>query len=261
MSMRDDLSYVLTKTAKPSVFFETYRDANILDDWFPELKALIGVPQNSEWHQEGDVWNHTMMVLEEAAWHRERSSDPEAFMLSALCHDMGKAVCTEIVDGKAHAYSHEEAGVPVAEKFLSRLGYEEETITYVTDMVRLHMKPHQAFDHNSRIKKTNQMYFEAPDPYDLLLLAVSDSAGRIPHPDVSQERQFLYDRLMTFQQAMKLPYVSENDLQIMGILPDTKRFEDAAAYAHKLRMAMVDKTSALKQVGQYIRKQHDKALP
>ena len=251
--MLNDLRYILEKTVRPSVYFESLRKQNQLDEWFPELKALIGVPQSEEWHQEGDVWAHTMLVIDEAGWLRMRSSDPFRFMLAALCHDMGKAVCTQIGD-KVHAYDHEEAGVPIARAFLDRLGTDDYTKDYVCSMVRLHMKPHHAFYNDSRVKKTNKMFFEAPDPYDLILLAISDSSGRIPHPDTNPQRHFLLERYDEYKKILEMPYVSENDLLEMGLQHGTALFEDAASYSHKLRMACVSREDAFKQTSSYIRK-------
>lgn len=246
--MLDELTYVLTKQPKPSRLFEECRKMNKLDMLFPELKALIGVPQNAEWHQEGDVWNHTMLVIDEAAYARDLVSDPVKFMLAALCHDFGKAVVTETVDGKTHAYSHEDAGVPIARQFLERIGADDATIIYVTKMVQLHMKSHRAFENKSHIKKTNQMFFESPDPYDLILLAQCDSAGRIPSTGTLEELAFLIRRATEYMRAMRMPYVTEEDLKNAGYICGTEKFTQAKELAHKLRMAMVDKDIALKQI-------------
>lgn len=246
--MLDTLTYVLTKQNKPSRFFEECRKENKLDMLFPELKALIGVPQNAEWHQEGDVWEHTMLVIDKAAFVRDFISEPMKFMLAALCHDFGKAVVTETVDGKTHAYSHEDAGVPIARQFLRRLGADDDTIIYVTKMVQLHMKPHQAFENKSHIKKTNQMFFESPDPYDLINLALCDSAGRIPSDDAFEELVFLTHRGVKYLKVMKRPYVTDDDLKNAGYTYGTEKFTQAKELAHKLRMAMVDKDIALKQI-------------
>ena len=88
----------LLKAEKPSIFFEVLREMDQLDHWFPELKALIGLEQNPVYHAEGDVWNHTMMVLDQAAKLRHRDANPYWFMLAALCHDFGKAVCGHVID-------------------------------------------------------------------------------------------------------------------------------------------------------------------
>ena len=60
-----------------------------------EVEKLIGIPQQSVHHKEGDVWTHTLMVLDECAKVRDRAEYPLYFMLSGLVHDFGKIICTE----------------------------------------------------------------------------------------------------------------------------------------------------------------------
>ena len=117
-----ELQKALLKAARPSGFFEELRKMNQLSVWFPEAEALIGIPQPAEHHPEGDVWKHTMQVLDEAAALRGQAQHPLWLMLAALCHDFGKAAVTaEEKDGKIHAYGHEREGVAVARKFLARI--------------------------------------------------------------------------------------------------------------------------------------------
>ena len=77
-----------------------------------------------------DVYAHTMMVLDEAAKCKMNSSNPFGFMLSALCHDLGKAVCTEVINGAVHAYQHEVYSRGIAGSFLNRIGTDIRTIAY-----------------------------------------------------------------------------------------------------------------------------------
>ena len=65
--VEDELKKALLKGKNPSIFFEVLRRAGGLDAWFPELKALIGLEQDPKFHPEGDVWTHTMVVLDRAA--------------------------------------------------------------------------------------------------------------------------------------------------------------------------------------------------
>ena len=85
----------------------------------------LGVGENPKHHAEGDVWTHTMMVLDEAAQYRDRVANPFGLMLAAITHDFGKAVCTEVVTGEVHAYDHETKGLPLAEAFLLRITNEK----------------------------------------------------------------------------------------------------------------------------------------
>jgi tRNA nucleotidyltransferase (CCA-adding enzyme) len=102
-----EVQKALLKSPRPSVFFEELRKMKQLDCWFPELKALCGIPQNPRFHAEGDVWTHTMMVVDQAAQYRNEVQNPFAFMLAAVVHDFGKAVCTETIGGVIHAYGRQ----------------------------------------------------------------------------------------------------------------------------------------------------------
>jgi tRNA nucleotidyltransferase (CCA-adding enzyme) len=102
----EELKKALLKSSKPSVFFEYLRKMDQLDVWFPEIGQMIGVEQDPVFHPEGDVWTHTMEVIDRAAAVRDKTSDPLAFMLLALTHDIGKIITTEVIKGRIHAYEH-----------------------------------------------------------------------------------------------------------------------------------------------------------
>ena len=209
---------------------------------YPQLDALRGVTQPPEHHMEGDAFVHTLMVVDEAAKRRSRVSDPLAFMLSALCHDMGKTVCTAVTDGKVHALRHELEGIPIAMEFLSLVGAGEDIREYVADMTKLHMKPNMMAKAHSSIKKTDHLFDDAAHPYDLIMLAVCDGMGKIPP---SSDEEFLVSRYETYKQIMARPYVTRDDLIAAGVRED--RLDAAAEFAHKLRLAGIDKDNTLRQ--------------
>ncbi|MBQ8403212.1 MAG: hypothetical protein IJX55_02155 [Clostridia bacterium] len=95
----EETKKALLKAENPSVFFENLRIFGKLSPFFEELNKLIGIPQPPKHHAEGDVWAHTMLVLDEAAKLRGRAKNPLAFMVSALVHDFGKITCTKKIDG------------------------------------------------------------------------------------------------------------------------------------------------------------------
>lgn len=109
----EELKKALLKSEKPSVFFETLKEINGLDVWFPEVKALINIEQNPKWHPEGNVWNHTMLVLNEAVKLKDDAKEPFNFMLLALFHDLGKAVSTTVKDGKIISRGHDVKEFPL----------------------------------------------------------------------------------------------------------------------------------------------------
>ena len=248
-----ELKKALLKAEKPSVFFEVLREMDQLDFWFPELKALIGVTQNPVFHSEGDVWTHTMMVLDEAAKLRHRAADPYWFMLAAVTHDLGKAVCTEEKDGVLHAYRHEIAGLPLAEAFLRRITRESKLISYVLNLVEYHMKPNTVAGAGSAPKVTTRMYDRSADPEGLICLALADDRGRITQAPATNHEAFLYERLEIFRELMARPYVMGRDLIEAGLKPGAE-FTDILNHAHKLRLAGIPKDSALVQTLAYARK-------
>lgn len=245
-----ELRKALLKAEKPSEFFATLREMNRLDEWFPELKALIGVEQNPKYHAEGDVWVHTMMVLDEAAKLRENTANPFGFMLTALSHDYGKAICTEKINGVIHSYEHEIKGLPLIEAFLCRITNETKLQKYVLNMAKLHMRPNTLAAQRSSVKSTNKMFDLSVAPRDLIYMSIADHLGRITsHGNISYE-DFLFERLSVYEETMKRPYVMGRDLVKAGLVPD-EYFSELLSYAHKLRLAGVEKASALKQTLSY----------
>lgn len=242
----------LMRAENPSIFFNQLRRMEQLDYWFHELKALIDAKQNETYHQEGDVWEHTMLVLDEAAKFREKSKQPLLFMLSALCHDFGKTNSLSVDEnGISHTYEHEISGLPIVEKFLGRLTTDKKLIRYVLNMTELHMQPNIKGKSKSRIKSTNKMFDKSVEPYDLILLAECDSRGKIPEGKINTN--FLIERLDVFHKMMNEPYVTGSDLISAGFIP-CESFSDILSYAHKLRLAGVNKEHALSQTIWYARK-------
>ena len=245
---------------KPSVFFQTLREMNQLKDWFSELEALIGVEQSPVHHPEGDVWNHTMHVLDWAAALRGGTVYPYpdgseyaapswelGFMLSALCHDLGKAVTTEAgEDGRIHALGHEQAGAEIAERFIKRLTANRKLRQYVQNMTLLHMKPNILAGAGAKVKSTNKLYDDSVDPEGLILLARADYMGRPDRQPNADYEKYLRQRLNEYRRMMELPYVQGEDLIAAGLKPGPD-FSEILAYAHKLRLAGGEKEAALKQ--------------
>ncbi|MBE6878245.1 MAG: tRNA nucleotidyltransferase [Ruminococcaceae bacterium] len=248
-----ELEKALLKADKPSVFFENLRKMNQLDYWFKELKDIIGVQQNPQFHAEGDVWTHTIMVLDEAAKYRDKAENPKGFMLIALCHDYGKTICTEIVDGRIRSIGHETKGLPLVEAFLNRITTETKLINYVLNLCALHMKPNALAGMNAGVKSTNKMFDQAQDPTALVYMAMADNYGRIMANGTIPHEDFLFERLEIFNTIMAKPYVQGRDLIEVGIEPSEK-FGEHLEYAHKLRLAGMEKEDALKQTLAYIRK-------
>ncbi len=243
-----ELKKALLKSEKPSVFFEVLREINGLDFWFPEIKALSGLMQNPLYHPEGDVWVHTMEVLDRGVKYRDKTKNPFAFMLSLLCHDLGKIEATKEIDGVIHAYSHESIGVAAVKEFLSRLTGETALISYCLNMTLLHMKPGVMARAGSSQKSFNKLFYESVAPTELIYLALCDEGER--YESIGEQ---LFEKLRIYEEIMSEPFVQGKDLIEAGLEPD-KSFSEILAYSHKLRLAGINKENALKQTLSYAKK-------
>lgn len=150
-----ELHKLLEKGVWPSLGLEMLRKVGALELLFPELHALIGCRQEPEWHPEGDVWRHTLLVTDEAA----RLSLAEGLapdervrvVLGALCHDLGKPATTAFEDGRWRSKDHEAGGDEPTRAFLARIGAPHALVEDVVALVRDHLKPFQLHRERDKI--------------------------------------------------------------------------------------------------------------
>jgi tRNA nucleotidyltransferase (CCA-adding enzyme) len=172
---------------RPSIGFALALDLGIVSKLWPELHALAGCPQEPEWHPEGDVWVHTLQVIDRARTRVDHLDRPHrlAVMLGAVCHDLGKPATTAFIDGRIRSMDHEEQGVPPANAFLDRLnvfsfdGYDVRR--QVLGMVAQHLKPGAWY--KVRDEVGDGAFRRLAQKVDLELLALvakSDCEGRVP---------------------------------------------------------------------------------
>ena len=118
-----------------------------MEQIFPEMQSLVGVPQEPAWHPEGDVDVHTLMVADEARKLLDGLSYAKqvTVMLGALCHDFGKPPTTQFFDGRWRSHSHDVAGIEPTITFLDRLGIFTiggyDVRNQIIQLVRYHLKP------------------------------------------------------------------------------------------------------------------------
>jgi tRNA nucleotidyltransferase (CCA-adding enzyme) len=170
---------------RPSIGFALARDLDVVDRLFPELTPLVDCPQEPEWHPEGDVWIHTLMVIDQARTRVDDLDRPQrmAIMLGAVCHDLGKPATTAVIDGRIRSPNHEERGVEPTQRFLDRLnlhaldGYDVRG--QVVGLVANHLKP--GMWHKVRDEVGDGAFRRLAQKVDLELLArlaKSDCLGR-----------------------------------------------------------------------------------
>ena len=180
-----EMEKLLLRARRPSIGLQRLCDLGAIDQLFPEIKALIDVPQDPEWHPEGDVFIHTLLVTDRA---RELIDDlPYArqvtVMLAALAHDFGKPATTEFIDGRLRSRGHEEAGVDPTLSFRDRLnihtldGYDVRA--QVVALVRDHLKPGEYYKKRDEVGDGAFRRLARKCELDLLYrVAKADSLGR-----------------------------------------------------------------------------------
>ena len=169
---------LLLKSPQPSIGFELMRELDILS-YFPELKAIINVPQSPKWHPEGDVWTHTMMCVDKMVqFLGEDEKLNLKQMFAILCHDFGKATHTTVEeDGCIRAIGHEKAGVEPTKKFLYRITHEHEFIASILPLVEHHLKPSQFYTGKSKDKAFRKLATKV-NIEELVVVAKADFLGR-----------------------------------------------------------------------------------
>ncbi|OPX44091.1 multifunctional CCA protein [Ruminiclostridium hungatei] len=136
-----DIQSHLLEDDKPSLYIEELSRSELFGSYpLVMLKELKKTDQSPKHHPEGNVWNHTMLVVDQAAKVKVQSSDPGAFMWAALLHDIGKPATTKIRKGRITSYDHDIAGAELTVKFLKEFTDHEIFIEKVAELVRWHMQ-------------------------------------------------------------------------------------------------------------------------
>jgi tRNA nucleotidyltransferase (CCA-adding enzyme) len=173
----EEFKKLLLKSDKPSIGFELMRELDILK-YFPELKAIVGVPQNPRWHPEGDVWTHTLLAVNKMAQMKKGEEKRDLkLMFATLCHDLGKATHTQIKPDRISARGHELAGVEPTKKFLYRLTDEHKFINSIALLVEYHMAPSKYFRNRVKNKIIRRLSTKV-DIEELVAVARADFLGR-----------------------------------------------------------------------------------
>ena len=222
-----EIEKLLLKAVRPSIGFALALDLGVVERLFPELDALVGCPQEAEWHPEGDVWIHTLLVLDQARQRIDGLDYPQqvAVMLGALCHDLGKPPTTAFVDGRVRSLEHEEEGIAPANALLDRLnvhsvqGYDVRR--QVLGFVANHLKP--GMFAKAQPPVGDGAFRRLAQKVDLELLAIvakADCEGRGGGFDCSAMDWFLARaRQLGVEHAPPEPLVKGRHLIEMGVQP------------------------------------------
>jgi tRNA nucleotidyltransferase (CCA-adding enzyme) len=221
-----EIEKLLLQAARPSIGLQLARDLGIVRQVMPELLPIVGCEQEPEWHPEGDVWTHTLMVVDRA---RELNGDLDrprviAVMLGALCHDLGKPSTTAFVDGRIRSLDHEQAGVEPTVSLLNRLNIHSidgfDVRAQVIGLVAHHLKP-GAFRKAAYV--SDGAFRRLAQKVDLELLARvarADCLGRTGNFDCSAMDWFLERaRALGVEHQAPAPLLLGRHLLALGLTP------------------------------------------
>jgi tRNA nucleotidyltransferase (CCA-adding enzyme) len=195
---------------------------------FPEVQALIGMRQDPEWHPEGDVFDHTCHCLdaltELSEWRAAEAESRIIYSLAVLVHDFGKPAATHdaLKDGRMRVVSpgHEEAGGPLAEGFLNRIGAPAAIREHVLPIVMNHLAHLRSITDRSVRRLARRL--EPATIADLLIVITADQFGRPPRPRIISEELLALRRKaeeLRVQANAPKPVLMGRHLMAFGLKP------------------------------------------
>ena len=201
-----EIETCILSDAAPSQQLRSFSEAPWFGTFpFSMLLAEKNTEQSPTHHPEGNVWEHTLLVVDEAAKRKEYSTNPRVFMWAALLHDIGKPETTKIRKGRITSYDHDKKGAELARSFLSKLTDEVDFIQTVGWLVRFHM-------HILYVTKSLP-FADVPgmrahtDLRDTALLGYCDRLGRTG-ADCQAERNAIITFLQKCHEKTDLPWLS-----------------------------------------------------
>jgi tRNA nucleotidyltransferase (CCA-adding enzyme) len=222
-----EVEKLLLQAARPSIGLSLAADLGVVERLWPELVPLADCPQDAEWHPEGDVWTHTLMVVDQAAARQQELTRPErvCLMLGALLHDVGKPLTTAFIDGRLRSPGHEVAGLPAATRMLDRLNIHTMEGYGVRDqvlaLVQYHMAPGAWFKARDEVSDGAFRRLARKTDLELLArLAAADCAGRTGVFDCQAMTWFVERaRALGVQHEPPPPLLRGRDLLALGVAP------------------------------------------
>ena len=159
------------RSRRPSLGLRWLESTGRMDEVLPELVALNGAEQDPQWHPEGDVWEHTMQVVDAAAALRVGDSQRDLMLLwSALLHDIAKPETATVEQGRIRTPLHDKLGAEKAGEVLGRMVRRESIRGGAVKLIAHHMKPLQFYQNQSSEKAFKRLAAKLHPEADLELL-------------------------------------------------------------------------------------------
>ena len=208
--IREEMDKMLTGP-HPERALKMLSELGLLKEFLPEVEGMRGVEQPKEFHPEGDVFTHTLLMLS----HMVNPSLELAW--SVLLHDVGKPVTRRVIDGRARFYSHEVKGGEMAEEIMTRLKMPAKRIRRVREAVEKHMR----FSHVEKMRSSTwrRLLGEEDFPLHLELHRLDCLSCHA----FMENYTLLLDKCIELQeeglQALPAPFLTGKDLLFLGLAP------------------------------------------
>jgi len=237
--IRDELTRILTEGGARRGF-ELLDETGLLEVILPEIKTLQGVEQSAEHHPEGDVWTHTLIMLDGLP-----SGTTSTLALGVLLHDVGKPATQEFAADRIRFNGHVEVGLEIAEKLLDRLRYSNKEKEQALALVGHHMR----FMHVKEMRASKLKRFLRMDRFDehlaLHRLDCTSSHGMLSNWEFMREQK----EALAEEELRPPRLVTGADLIAAGYAPgpEFKRILEAAE-DWQLEGEIASKEEALERV-------------
>lgn len=187
-------------------------ESGLLAQVLPEIAATIGCEQSPDFHPEGAVFDHLVLMLR----HLPSHADP-LLAWAALLHDVAKPVTAsrDPATGSVHFYGHERIGAEMAAEILERLRFPRKQIDAVVDAVRYHMQFKDAPEMRKSTLRRMLMRDTFPLELELHRLDCVGSHGRLDVYDYLVEQA----KALEQQPEIRPPLLKGDDLLALGMKP------------------------------------------
>ncbi|MEG0451864.1 MAG: HD domain-containing protein [Coprobacillus sp.] len=229
---------------KPSLGFEFLKQIHALPFY---LQDLVTTSQRLDYHPEGDVFTHTMLVIDVAALMKEKTDEPLSFMWSCLLHDIGKPIVTTS-DG--HAPLHNEAGVEVFKKVNIIQSHKQRE--YISTMIMYHMHLMNMAKNNARDISYLRLLKKIDDKIsmnDLIYISRCDKLGRgrVSYEQYDIFEEFIEDKLNRLKDKAVKPIINGNILIENGF-DKSSLFKEILNEAYDLQLQGLNTESILRSL-------------
>jgi poly(A) polymerase len=207
--VRDELTRMLTE-GRARHAFELLDETDLLVQVLPEVAAMKGVRQPPEFHPEGDVWTHTLLLLEQL-----EPGSPVTLAWGALLHDIGKPPTFRQARDRIRFDGHVEVGIAIGAEICQRLRFSNDETRMILALIQHHMRFSDAVHMRASTLKRFFRLEDFPQHLALHRMDCLAAAGNLDHWEFVRQRY----QAMPEEDVRPRPLITGHDLITAGYVP------------------------------------------